>query len=156
MANGRDPRAPRSTDMREDNARPSTWKDPGLLPDPEPMAGYTHRWIRTATLGNADPTNVSTRFREGWAPVPKEEVEHLGLMQDHRTRFPANMEVGGLLLCRMPTERAEERTRHFEQMAANQVRSSDHNFMKQSDPRMPVLKPERTTTTTWGSGRPQR
>lgn len=152
----RDPRAPRTTDTRAATSRAESWQEPSKLPDPDPVDGYVHRWVRTATLGAADPTNVSTRFREGWTPVPKEDVEGLGLMPDHRSRFPNNMEVGGLLLCKMEVERAEARKNHFEKMAIQQVQASDHNFMKQADPRMPVLKPEHTTTTTWGSGRPQK
>ena len=150
----RDPRASRNAETREATSQAEAWKEPSKLPDPEPRDGFVYRWVRTATLGVADPTNVSTRFREGWIPVPKEEVANLGLMQDHRTRFPDNMEVGGLLLCKMEEERAMARQRHFEQVSQTQLNASDHNFMKQSDPRMPVLKPERATTTTFGSGRP--
>ncbi len=152
----RDPRAPRTTETREATSRPSTWKEPSKLPDPEPQDGYVYRWIRTSTLGAPDPTNVSSRFREGWTPVPKEDVEHLNMMPDHRSRFPDNLEVGGLLLCKMEEERSRARQDHYEKLAAQQVSASDHNFMKQSDPRMPVLQPERKTTTTWGSGRPQK
>lgn len=152
----RDPRAPRTVETREATSQPEAWKEPSKLPDPEPQDGYVYRWIRTATWGVADPTNVSTRFREGWVPVPKDEVAHLGLMQDHRTRFPDFMEVGGLLLCKMPEERAAARNAHFEKIAQTQVQASDHNFMKQSDPRMPVLTPTRTSTTTFGSGRPSK
>lgn len=150
----RDPRTSRTLETREATSRDEAWTEPSKLPDPAPRDGYVYRWIRTATLGVADPTNVSTRFREGWQPVPKEEIKELGLMQDHRTRFPDNMEVGGLLLCKMDAGRAEARQKHFEGVSQTQLSASDHNFMKQSDPRMPVLKPERTATTTFGSGRP--
>lgn len=157
MANTpRDPRAPRNTETREATSRIDTWVEPSKLPDPEPQDGYVYRWVRTATLGQTDPTNVSTRFREGWVPAPKEEFEHMGLMKDQRTRFPDNLEVGGLLLCKMEQERADARQRHFEAKAANQLQASDHNFMKQSDPRMPILKPERTSHTTFGTGRPSK
>lgn len=157
MANTqRDARTPRSQETREAEEAAAVWKEPSKLPDPEPRDGYVYRWIRTSTLSAPDPTNVSTRFREGWVPVPKEEVAHLGLMQDHKTRFPDNMEVGGLLLCKMPEEVAAARQKHYERLARNQVQASDHNFMKNSDPRMPLLKPERTSTTTFGSGRPTK
>lgn len=157
MANHtRDPRASRDTDTRAATSRNDSWIEPSKLPDPEPQDGYVYRWIRTATLGQADPTNVSTRFREGWTPVPKQDVMGLGLLPDQRSRFPENMEVGGLLLCKMPEERAEARKRHYEAKAQNQLQASDGNFMKQSDPRMPVLKPERSTTVTFGSGTPNK
>lgn len=153
MANNR---TPRQADTRAANARHDSWLEPSSLPDPEPQDGFVFRWIRTATLGQVDPTNVSKRFREGWIAAPKEDFEHLGLMPDARTRFPDNLEVGGLLLCKMEKDRAEARQAHFEQKAANQLRASDANFLKQSDPRMPVLEPERRTTTTFGSGRPSK
>lgn len=157
MANqNRDPRASRETETRAATSRTDSWIEPSKLPDPEPQHGYVYRWIRTATLGQADPTNVSTRFREGWTPVAKEDVAGLGLMQDQRTRFPDHMEVGGLLLCKMEEERALARKAHFEQKAQNQLQASDHNFMKNSDPRMPLLKPERSTTVTFGSGTPNK
>lgn len=152
----RDPRAPRNADTREATSRPTSWKEPSKLPDPNPEDGMVHRWVRTATLGQADPTNVSTRFREGWTPVPKEDVDYLHMMPDHRSRFPDNLEVGGLLLCKMPEDTAKARQDHYEKMAQQQVQASDHNFLKQSDPRMPLLKPERNSTTSWGSGRPQK
>lgn len=152
----RDPRAPRKMEEREATSRDAAWSEPSKLPDPIPQDGYVYRWVRTSTLGELDPTNVSTRFREGWEPVPKGEVEYLGLIPDHRSRFPNNLEVGGLLLCKMPRERAEARQRHYQRLAANQVAASDHNFMKQADPRMPLLAPERKTTVTFGSGRPTR
>lgn len=154
----RDPRAPRKLELRDVTSRDAAWSEPSKLPDPEPQDGYVYRWIRTSTLGQPDPVNVSTRFREGWEPVPKEEVANLGLMQDHKTRFPEHMEVGGLLLCKMPVERAEARRAHYERLAAQQVAASDHNFLRQArpDPRMPILEPERRTTVTFGSGRPTK
>ena len=47
--------------------------------------------------------NYSKKLREGWEPVPlaeAPEMEHLVL--DPNPRFKGNVEVGGLLLCRMP------------------------------------------------------
>lgn len=153
-----DPRAPRTNETRESEVRPEPWVNPGLLPDPPHLPGWVYRWVRTSSLGLADPTNVSARFREGWQPVPKEEWQamNLGLMQDHRTQFRDNLEVGGLLLCKMPEERSKQRQRHYERLAANQIAASDNNFMRDADPRMPLLKPDRTSTTTFGSGRPQK
>lgn len=153
-----DNRTPRTNETREADENVEAWVNPGLLPDPPQREGWVYRWVRTSTLGLADPTNVSSRFREGWQPVPMEEwmEMELGLMQDHRTQFPDNLEVGGLLLCKMPKERSEQRQRHFERVAANQIVASDNNFMRDADPRMPLLKPDRSSTTTFGSGRPMK
>ena len=37
------------------------------------------------------------------------------------------------------------RTKHFEQVADNQMQSVDNNFLRENDPRMPLLNPERST-----------
>lgn len=157
MANP-DIRATRATETRDATKRDEVWSEPSKLPDPAPSEEWVYRWIRTSTLSQIDHTNVSTRFREGWSAVPKEDAESLNLgalVFDHRSRFPNNIEVGGLLLCKMPRHLAEQRQQHYEQKARHQVQASDHNFMKQSDPRMPLLQPERSTTVTFGSGRPK-
>ena len=53
----------RDIDTREQTLRPKKWTPPQLLPDPEPEDGYVFRWIRLATLGNADPVNISSKLR---------------------------------------------------------------------------------------------
>ena len=63
----------RETDTREFSERPKQWMPPELLPEPDKEPGYTYRWIRSSTLGNADPRNLSSKFREGWEPVRIEE-----------------------------------------------------------------------------------
>jgi hypothetical protein len=55
-----------------------------------------------------------------------------------------------LLLCKAPEKQMAQREDYFEQMAERQMESVDNNFLKQNDPRMPVLNPERSTRTTFG------
>jgi len=108
------------------------------------------RWVRTSTLGHADNTNVSQKFREGWVPVKAEDHPELEVMSDIDSRFQGNIEIGGLLLCKQPEANAEAREAHYQQVADSQMESVDNNFLKQNDPRMPVLNPERSTRTTFG------
>ena len=42
------------------------------------------------------------------------------------------------------------RTQHFQSVAENQMSSVDNNYLRESDPRMPMLNPERSTRTTFG------
>ena len=63
----------RTLETRENTERKVTWKRPSALPDPAPQEGVEYRWIRTASLGQADMTNVSSKFREGWEPVKLED-----------------------------------------------------------------------------------
>lgn len=143
-------RTPRTTDTREKTERRKGWTRPSALPTPEPRDGLHFRWIRTATLGNSDNTNVSSRFREGYTPVKAADHPELKIVSDFDSRFKDNIEVGGLLLCSIPAEIAEERTEAQLDQARYAEQAVDRNFMRESDPRMPVLNPERSSRTSFG------
>lgn len=144
-------RTPRTLETRENSSpRKKTWKRQSMLPTPEDRPGIKFRWIRTSTLGNADMTNVSSRFREGYTPVKAEDYPELQIMSDIDSRFKGNVEVGGLLLCSIPVEDAEARVEGQLEIAKNQIDAVDRNFMRENDPRMPVLRPERSTKTSFG------
>jgi len=136
---------------REETLRPKKWQPPQLLPDPEPEEGYAFRWIRLATLGNADPMNISSKLREGWEPVTAASQPKLRLLSSPNSRFPEGIEVGGLLLCKTPVEFTHDRDAYYRQQADSQMSAVDGNFMRESDPRMPVFS-ERKSKVTFGKG----
>ena len=138
----------RTEDTREKSERKVTWQRPSALPDPTPQNGVEFRWIRTSSLGQSDMTNVSSKFREGWEPVKLEDHPELKIISDVDSKFKGNVEVGGLLLCKNSKENMEARRDFQKQQADSQMSAVDNNFMKESDPRMPVLKPEKSTRTT--------
>lgn len=139
---------------RKDDTRPTdSWMPQSALPVPEDRDGWTHRWIRTAILGKADNTNVSRQFREGWEPVKSEDYPELRVMSDLNSQFKGNIEVGGLLLCKAPTEKMKQREKHFSQVADRQMEGVDQNYLRENDPRMPLLSPERSSRTTFGRGK---
>ena len=140
----------RTTETREESKRKVSWTRPSMLPSPEPKNGIEYRWIRTSTLGNSDNTNVSSRFREGWTPVRKEDHPNLQVVSDIDSRFTDNIEVGGLLLCQNSTENVQARRDAQLQQAENQMDAVDNSYLHNSDPRMPVLKPERSTRNSFG------
>jgi hypothetical protein len=141
-------RDPRTLDTRENTERKVTWKRPSALPDPTPQDGVEYRWIRTASLGQSDMTNVSSKFREGWEPVKLEDHPELKIMSDVDSRFKGNVEVGGLLLCKNSKENMDARRDYQSDQAKSQMQAVDNSFMKESDPRMPVLRPEKSTRTS--------
>jgi len=140
----------RTTETREESKRKVSWTRPSMLPSPEPKNGIEYRWIRTSTLGNSDNTNVSSRFREGWTPVRKEDHPNLQVVSDIDSRFTDNIEVGGLLLCQNDTENVQARRDAQLRQAENQMDAVDNSYLRNSDPRMPVLKPERSTRNSFG------
>jgi hypothetical protein len=145
-----DERTPRANATREASKRRGAYRRQSAIPTPDPRPGLTHRWIRTSTLGNSDNTNVSRRFREGYVPVKAAEYPELQVISDHDSRFKGNVEVGGLLLCAAPTELVEDRVDYQDEKAKSQMDAVDRNFMRESDPRMPVLRPERQSRTSFG------
>lgn len=144
-------REKREVESRERAERPKKWKPPQLLPDPNPEPGFAFRWIRISTLNAPDASNISTKFREGWEPVKASEHPEVVVMGGSQTRFPDSIEIGGLLLCKIPVEFTEDRDAYYLEQANAQMNSVDNNFMRESDPRMPMFK-ERTSKVTFGKG----
>lgn len=147
-------RTPREIETRASETRTQAWKPPSVLPDPIPQDGWIFRWIRTASLGNLDNKNASMRLREGWEPVRADDHPELKIMSDHNSEWAkrGGIEVGGLLLCKMPAENVLARQKHYSEKADQQVQAIDNNYMRENDPRMPMLRPERKTRVTFGGG----
>tara|TARA_R110000868_G_scaffold344666_1_gene605754 strand:- start:3476 stop:3958 length:483 start_codon:yes stop_codon:yes gene_type:complete len=143
-------RAPRQS--REEAERPKVWQPASTLPEPDKQPGYTYRWVRVSTLGQNDARNISSALREGWEPVRIEEQPQFRMLIDADSRFKDNIEVAGLLLCKVPNEFMEQRREYVDKLTQSQNESVDHNFMRENDARMPLFK-ERQTRTSFGSGK---
>ena len=145
-------RIPREADTRAKAERPTKWRPPELLPSPNPEPGYEFRWIRVSTLGTADPMNISSKLREGWEPVKASEHPEIQLMNiGEKARFPDSIEIGGLILCKTPSEFVDQRNDYYQRQTESQMQSVDNNFMRENDPRMPLFK-ERRSEVKFGRG----
>ena len=144
-------RLTREMTTREVAERPKQWMPPELLPEPDKQAGFAYRWIRVSMLNQADPRNLSTKIREGWEPVRVEEQPKFKLLVDPNSRFKDNIEIGGLLLCKAPEEFVDQRSQYYKNQTQAQTEAVDNNLMRQSDPRMPLFK-ERKSSTSFGKG----
>jgi hypothetical protein len=145
-------RLARELENRESSQRKQEWTPPQTLPSPKPQPGWVFRYIRTSIMGQADPSNTSAKFREGWEPVKAEDHPELMHMADPNSRFKGNIEIGGLLLCKAPEEMMKQRENYYAQAAQAQVNSVDNSFMRLSDERMPLFN-ERRSTTSFGKGK---
>ena len=141
----------RELDTRATSERPKQWAPAELLPEPDKQPGYGYRWIRISTLNQPDPRNLSGKLREGWEPVNVEEQPKFQLLIDPNSRFKDNIEIGGLLLCKAPEEFIQQRNAHYQKQSETQMEAVDSNLMRQSDPRMPLFK-ESKSSTTFGKG----
>ena len=146
------PRTPREAESRTQYERPKQWQPSSLLPEPDKEPGYSYRWIRVSSMNQADPRNVSSKLREGWEPVRIEEQPKFQMFADPNSRFKDNIEVGGLLLCKIPTDFMDQRRDYYDKMNRDQNDSVDNNFMRENDPRMPLFR-ERKSATSFGKGK---
>ncbi len=153
-----DTRVTRDLDTREVNERPKSWQPASALPDPDKVPGYTYRWVRVSNGGEADPKNIMGKLGSGWEPVTLEEQPKykyavaLGKRFNAiRDQFSNNIEIGGLLLCKIPDEFVEQRKAHFERITQSQMESVDNNFMRENDPRMPLFA-QRKSSVKFGKG----
>ena len=144
-------RKSRDLDTRAASVRPTKWMPPQLLPDPTPEEGYAFRWIRVSTLNKDDPTNLSSKLREGWEPVKASDHPEIRLFGMASGHFPDSVVVGGLMLCKTPVEFTQQRDEYYRQQAETQMNSVDNTYMRENDPRMPLFK-ERSTKVTFGKG----
>jgi hypothetical protein len=102
-------------------------------------------------MGQADPSNISSKMREGYEPCKAEEYPELMMHAATEGRFKGGIEVGGLLLCRIPEEFMAQRAKYYEQQSRSQVESVDNNFLRENDPRMPLFS-DKKSKVTFGSG----
>ena len=146
-------RSPREVETRSATPRPMSWRPPETLPQPRDIPGWTHRYIRTSMVGTNDPANVSSKFREGWEPVKASDPHYtdLMLMSDPNSQFKDNIEIGGLLLCKCPTEMMNQRAAYYRAQSQQQIQAVDSSFMRTNDPRMPLFA-EKRSEVSFGSG----
>jgi len=146
-------RTPRTLTTRA--AKQRVWQPPSTLPEPTPEEGYTFRWVRVATLGKTDAKNISDRFREGFEPVRAEDHPELQAhaITDPKNRYVGGIEHGGLLLCKIPNEFVAQRNAYYNNQTQRELEGADNSLMRENDPRMPLLRPERSTEVSFGSGK---
>ena len=91
-------------------------------------------------------TRENQEREEPWSPAP------LLPKPDRGSQYPDNVLVGGLLLCKRPVEIGKKIEAHAVNEVNQQMDAVDRNYFREQDPRMPMLKPERSTRITFGDG----
>lgn len=139
-------RTPREHTSREVEKR-YEYVPASSLPEPKADPMFSYRWVATHVMGTLDPVNASKRFRDGWEPC--KAVDHPELFLPGNNE--GNVEIGGLMLCRMPKERALARQRYFSEQNDKQMESVDGSYMRQGDARMPLFS-EKSSEVSRGGG----
>ena len=146
-------RKSRESVTRETETRRKPWAPPSRLAAPEAPAGFVHRWIRTAMRGEDDKMNVNTKLREGWEPVRKDEYPDYEAPTIDEGRFEGIIGQGGLMLCRIPVETAQERSEYYGNRTREQMVAVDQDLMKDQHPSMPISNNRQSRVSFGGSRR---
>jgi hypothetical protein len=144
---------PRDLDTRAKNSREqqklqreqlaAEYSPPSTLPELPEVPGMKWKWVATHVLGQYEPTSASRSFRDGWEPVKADAYPQLAYLKNGK----GLIEIGGLLLCQCPADKVARRDAYYEQQSINQSRSVEAQFMRNSDPRMPLFSESRHTVT---------
>ena len=144
-------RSARDSESRENAERIQQWRPGSALDAPEPPIGFRHRWIRESVMEYDDKTNVHKKRQEGWELVRAEEYpDYVGPVVDEG-RNAGTSGVGGLGLARIPEELVEQRNRHFNTVAKNQMDAVDRDWMRENNALMPKMAPQRKSSVSFGS-----
>ena len=143
----------RAAEIRASQTRRTPWSPPSMLDAPEAPPGYQFRWIREATRGIDDKSNMSKRIREGYEPVRAEDYPDFEAPTIDSGSNTGVIGVGGLILAKVPVETAQERNAYFKDQADTAMQGVDQNFMRESDARMPIKDSDiqRTSKVAFGS-----
>ena len=144
-------RKPRASSTREKTERRKPWAPPNRLEAPDPPEGYVHRWIRLSMRGEEDKMNVNTKLREGWEPVRKDEYPDYEAPTIDEGRYEGVIGQGGLMLCRIPVETAQERSAYYGLRTREQMVAVDQDLMKEQHPSMPISNNRQSRVSFGGS-----
>ena len=148
-----DTRTPRASATRETQTRRKPWAPPSHLDAPPAPEGYVHRWVRVAMRGEEDKMNVHNRLREGWEPVRADEYPDYQAPVIDDGRYAGVIGQGGLMLCRLPVETAQERSAYYGTRTREQMVAVDQDLMKEQHPSMPINQTRQSRVSFGGRAR---
>ena len=147
-----DTRTPRENATRDKETRRKPWAPPSHLEAPEAPKGFVHRWIRIAMRGEEDKMNVHAKLREGWEPVRADEHPGYEAPTIEDGKYAGVIGNGGLMLCRIPIETANERNEYYGTRTREAMAAVDQDLMKEQNPLMPIHQ-NRQSRVTFGRGK---
>jgi hypothetical protein len=104
--------------------------------------------------GMDDRKNLSARLREGFELVRADEYpdrDDLPTINDGK--HAGVIAVGGLVLARIPEELVKQRNAYYRTQTNDQLAAVDNDLMRDQNPVMPIIKPERQSRVTFGGNR---
>ena len=117
------------------------WVRPTSLDAPPARPGFIQRWIRVSMKGEADATNTSRKFREGWKPRPADTVtSSYQVPTISHGKWAGAIGVEGMLLCEMPKAMADKRRKFNSARTAEITNAIEAELQAQEHPGMPITQ----------------
>jgi hypothetical protein len=127
------------------------WKPADALPMPKAPPGWHYRYIRKSIGAEQDVNNFGRAMREGWVTVPLADHPELVHSVDPNAKNSGLIEIGALVLCKLPVEVKQSRDAYYAQMNSRQMEAVDSNLMRENNPKMPLFN-EKKTEVSFGKG----
>jgi len=132
--------------------RKHQWKPAEALPMPKAPPGLHYRYIRKSIGAYQDVNNFGRAMREGWVPVPLSDHPEMEASVDPSAKNGGNIEIGALVLCKIPKETVVARNNYYSEFTNRQMEAVDNNLMRENDPRMPLFSDRETKVSSFGRG----
>ena len=145
----KDKKTSRAAVTRSKTERPKEYKPPSSLDAPPAPDGFRHRWIRAESMGFNDTKNIHGRLRSGYELVRADEYDTDTYPTVLDGKYAGIIGVGGLLLARIPEERAQARMDYQQKQTEGQDESVETDLLRDQDKRMPI-KIDRNSKHTFG------
>ena len=101
--------------------------------------------------GEEDKMNVHAKLREGWEPVRSDEYPNFEAPVIDNGQYSGVIGQGGLMLCRIPEETAQERNEYYGGRTREQMSAVDQDLMKEQHPSMPIHNSRQSRVTFGGA-----
>jgi hypothetical protein len=104
-------------------------------------------------MGFDDKKNISARLREGFELVRADEYPDWEGQVVNEGKHQGIFGQGGLLLARFPEDLRQQREEYFRRKTSDMMDAVDNDLLRESQPSMPISKPERQSRITFGGGK---
>ena len=105
----------------------------------------------SGSSGFDDTKNISSRLREGYELVRKDEYPEFEAPVIESGKYTGVFGQGGLVLARIPEETVQERNDYFREKTQDQMDAVDSDMMREnSHSTMTISKPDRQSRVTFG------
>jgi hypothetical protein len=141
----------RASQTRLNSEKKKVWTPPSSLDAPPAPEGYRHRWIRAETLGFNDTKNVAASLREGYELVRADEYPETDYPTSNDGKYAGVIQVGGLLLARIPEEIALQIEAYYDKQTQNKEEAINNDLMKERQAGMRFSNDSQSRVTFGGT-----